>query len=1113
MERFSWLRWVRSLRQPQTRTIVRSRDLRLERLEPRENPATFIWTGAGLDNFWSTSANWAGNVAPTGAPTDQLVFQSGASRLSNVNDLTNAVFASITISGNGYNLSGNAITLGDETFGTSGAITLGAGVTSATIGLNIQYGASANSTMPIAIGTGSTLTFNGQLSGTADKGLAKSGLGTLILRNANPDWDGVININQGILQVENDEALGSVVGGTSVATTAQLRLAGNLTIAEPLTLNGPGQSNDGALLAFSGNSQLTGSILLDSNVTLGANSNASMTIRGVISDAGAGYNLVKEGTGQVTLSGANTFRGQVTINNGTLALAHAQALGFTDGTEASGVVVNSTSLRSGTLLLDPGQGQRMIFANENLTLNGRGFDNQGALLAISGQVIWTGTVNLGGTSTSDVDITVEDDNTDYGPSATEALRSNFLLIGSGAPYGVDGDGLIQTPNGPRNWSKRGEGVMVLTNQNTYAGRTTVAEGILEVRDSNALGEGGSADNEIQILTISGDNGSFTLSFGIDDPTTTSPILVGPTLIAPTVIRDALASLGAIADINNIQVTRAVPFQNVFRIQFRNALGGTDLSPIVVSSVTGNVQATVDTEQDGNRNGTVVLDGATLAMRVDSNLHPALIDSKTGTTNRLDLQESITLSGNGVAGQGALRSIAGINRVSERIGLSGPAAIGVDADPNQVNNRDYLTQEYSLTIPGNLNGTSKLTKTGEGHLILPTANPFFRGDIDINSGWITVSDNESLGKLPPRVSQNQRPNVNIVQGAALHINPLTPGQSLTIQQNFSIAGQGFEHAFESISNKGAITSLNGVNYLTGNIRLSGEAGVGSVLIRPEDFPAGQLYLTGTLTQAPPTGGGSLASTGGRDEFSRTFRIGPNGSFSIDVDVYSRPDSVRIYYGTRESGDFVLVYDSDPNYVGRDPGPPVEATNQFRARIDIDFTPDSAIVDVVSLKGKGGKFGGGGGGQFGQNWQYQDLGPQTLDYGRTVVTDTIELVINEGGSSQPFTLWEASVSFSGNDALGGLAKLGDQLVVIQGNGSYQGDVLVQEGVLLVQNDTALGLAPDGGQKRVVVEEGATLALGTTLPQLNGGRQSGLQTQNFKLELNGVGNNTLLRPINTN
>jgi autotransporter-associated beta strand protein len=346
MERFSWLRWVRSLRQPQTRTIVRSRDLRLERLEARETPATFIWTGGGLDNFWSNPSNWAGNVAPTGAPTDQLVFQSGANRLNNVNDLTNAVFASITISGSGYNITGNAITLGDETFGTSGAISVGAGVTSATLGLNIAYGAAANSTMPVAIGSGSTLAFTGQLSGTADKGLAKSGLGTLVLRNANPDWDGVININQGILQVENNDALGSTVGGTSVATTAQLRLAGNLTIAEPLTLNGPGQSNDGALLAFSGNSRVDGPILLDSNVTLGANANASMEIRGVISDAGAGYSIVKEGDGRVTLSAANTFRGQVTINNGTLAVTHAQALGFTDGTEATGTVVNSTSQRS-----------------------------------------------------------------------------------------------------------------------------------------------------------------------------------------------------------------------------------------------------------------------------------------------------------------------------------------------------------------------------------------------------------------------------------------------------------------------------------------------------------------------------------------------------------------------------------------------------------------------------------------------------------------------------------------------------------------------------------------------------------------------------------------------
>jgi autotransporter-associated beta strand protein len=1123
MERYSWLRWVRSLRNTKSRTVNRKRDLRLEALEARETPAgiTFTWTGQGTDNFWSNPSNWtnsatgAGTAAPTGNADERLVFPT-SSQTTSVNDLVGAIFNSITISGSGYNISGQPIQMGDISFGSSGSVTLGAGVTNATLGLNIFYGAGTNSTMPFAIGTGSTLNYTGQLSGTADKGLAKSGLGTLVLQNANPAWDGLININQGILEVGNDESLGSLLGGTVVDTSAQLRIGGNLSISEPITLNGAGVGGQGALLATSGNSQLNGNILLDSNTTLGANPGATLDIRGIIEDAGAGHALVKEGQGTIIFSGANTFRGILFINNGILQANHELALGFTDGTEATGTVVNSTSLQSGTLLLDPGPGESLIIANEVLTLNGGGFQGQGALANETGQNIWTGTVNLGGTSTSPITIRVEDDNTAYDVTPTEDLVSSYLLIGSGAPYGLPGNGILQTPNGLRDWTKTGEGVLVLTSANTYEGRTNINAGTVEIRDSRALGIAGEDDNEIQQVILQGFGGSggiIQLEYAgfVTDPITVLPATGFGTPSISAGIRTALEALPNIGP-GNVQVNRTTNQAGIqiYNVQFIGALAGSNLPEMTIFFQQGGTFAGINTLRNGGTNGTVVNDGATLALRVDKSLDPALVDSVTGTTNTMFVTESVTLNGAGISGLGALRSVAGINTFAGQITLATPASIGVDADPNQLDTKDYFTQEYALTIPGSLNSVGQtLTKTGQGHLKMPTANEFFTGDVEIISGWITIQDEESLGVLPPGVSQNQRPNVSVFPGAALHIKPLNPGESLTIQQNFTIAGQGFEHAYDQISNKGAITSLNGINYLPGNIRLGGEAGIGSVLVDPADFAAGQLHVTGALTQAPPTGGGNFDPAGNNQEFARTFRIGPNGTVSIDVDVYTASDSVRVYYGPRGSADSILVYDSDPNYVGVNPGPFVEPTNQFRVQIDIDFSPDSAIIDVTPLPGKsfGGK--GGGGSKLGLNWELQDLGPTVFDYGRTVFADSIELVINEGGSGTKQTQWKAAVTFSGAEALGGLVKLGDQLVVVQGNGSYQGDVNVAEGVLLVQNDTGLGIAPTASPKRVTVQEGATLALGTTIPELTGGRQSGIQAQNFLLELNGTGNNTLLKP----
>ena len=37
----------------------------MEHLEERVVPATFIWSGLGGNNNWSTAANWQGGVAPS----------------------------------------------------------------------------------------------------------------------------------------------------------------------------------------------------------------------------------------------------------------------------------------------------------------------------------------------------------------------------------------------------------------------------------------------------------------------------------------------------------------------------------------------------------------------------------------------------------------------------------------------------------------------------------------------------------------------------------------------------------------------------------------------------------------------------------------------------------------------------------------------------------------------------------------------------------------------------------------------------------------------------------------------------------------------------------------
>ena len=86
-------------------------------------------------------------------------------------------------------------------------------------------------------------------------------------------------------------------------------------------------------------------------------------------------------------------------------------------------------------------------------------------------------------------------------------------------------------------------------------------------------------------------------------------------------------------------------------------------------------------------------------------------------------------------------------------------------------------------------------------------------------------------------------------------------------------------------------------------------------------------------------------------------------------------------------------------------------------------------------------------------------------------------------------------------GGINKLGSQRLTIQGPGTYTGAVNIDQGVLLIENNTALGIG--GGTTTVVA--GTALELGNTITTEDGGLQGGLDIAGEALVLNGSGDST--------
>jgi autotransporter-associated beta strand protein len=425
---FSWSRWLRSLLCPRVATYRKARpprrrlSLSLEPLELRLAPATYVWNGlGGSNNDWSNGANWVGGQAPTGA-LDDLIFGPAAATnaRTTVDDLNppgGATFNSITFQASGYTIKGvstsTSIVLGTVSSFGSGYIVDNAGSLNETITANVALGGPPGSDQFFNVGVGASLSVTGKLTGNTGSFLTKEGAGTLTLTGTNSGFTGGVKIDQGIVIITSATALGSN-NETIVATNAQLAVQSvSGTITEPVILNGPGPANNGALLSLSGNNVWAGTITLDSDTTFGAGLDPGTTtpsaldITGTITDLGAGYNVTKEGQGQIIFAASDSYRGSTTVNNGILTIENADAL----GTVGNVTTVNQTLTKVGTLQIDDPNnkldGGGFTVLNEQLVLNGTGVTatgttqglTQGGFLGALDNVLgnnqWAGPVTLG----------------------------------------------------------------------------------------------------------------------------------------------------------------------------------------------------------------------------------------------------------------------------------------------------------------------------------------------------------------------------------------------------------------------------------------------------------------------------------------------------------------------------------------------------------------------------------------------------------------------------------------------------------------------------------------------------------------------------------------------
>ncbi|EAY4704330.1 fibronectin-binding autotransporter adhesin ShdA [Salmonella enterica] len=494
----------------------------------------------------------------------------------------------------------DSVTLDADTSAMPDYLTINAGVdandnTNYELSTGLSWYAGAKSARAahgtFTVDAGSTFTVTSELDETTATSnwngskLTKQGDGTLILSNTGNDY-GDTEIDGGILAAKDAAALGT--GDVTIAESATLALSQG-TLDNNVT--GEGQivkSGSDELIVtgdnnYSGGTTISGGTLTaDHADSLGSgdidNSGVLKVGEGELENilSGSG-SLVKTGTGELTLSGDNSYSGGTTITGGTLTADHADSLG-------SGDIDNSGVLKVGEGDLEntlSGSGSLVKTGTGELTLSG-GNDYSG------------GTTIIGGTLTADHADSLGSGDID---------NSGVLQVGEGE--------LKNTLFGSGSLVKTGTGELTLNGDNDYSGGTTIDDGVLIADNADSLGTGAVANNGVLQVgegelknTLSGTGslvkiGTGELTLNGDNDYSGGTTITGGTLIAAGV--NALGS----GDIDNSGVLQ------VGEGELKNTLFG---SGSLVKTGTGELTLSGDNTYSG---GTTISGGTLIAANVNA----------------------------------------------------------------------------------------------------------------------------------------------------------------------------------------------------------------------------------------------------------------------------------------------------------------------------------------------------------------------------------------------------------------------------------------------------------------------------------------------------------------
>ncbi|EBR9510741.1 fibronectin-binding autotransporter adhesin ShdA [Salmonella enterica subsp. enterica serovar Ouagadougou] len=976
----------------------------------------------------------------------------------------------------------DSVTLDADTSAMPDYLTINAGVdandnTNYELSTGLSWYAGANSARAahgtFTVDADSTFTVTSELDETTANSnwngskLTKQGDGTLILSNTGNDY-GDTEIDGGILAAKDAASLGT--GDVTIAESATLALSQG-TLDNNVT--GEGQivkSGSDELIVtgdnnYSGGTTISGGTLTaDHADSLGSgdidNSGVLKVGEGELENTlfGSG-SLVKTGTGELTLSGDNSYSGGTTITGGTLTADHADSLG-------SGDIDNSGVLKVGEGDLEntlSGSGSLVKIGTGELTLSG-------------------GNDYSGGTTISDGTLTADHADS-LGTGAID--NSGVLQVGEGE--------LENTLSGAGSLVKTGTGELTLSGDNSYSGGTTISDGTLIADHADSLGTGAIANSGVLQVgegelenTLSGSGslvktgtGELTLSGGND-------YSGGTTISDGTLIADHADSLGS-GDIDNSGVLK------VGEGELKNTLSG---SGSLVKTGTGEltlsgdnntysgdttiadgtlIAANVNALGSGNidNSGTLMLDangafklanvtthsGATTALAAGSTLYASQLTQENGSTLSIDLgaaTDDAVITADSVTLGGTL-NVTGIGSVTDSWTPEAYTYTLIDSD-------SAITSDFdNLTVAGmNREDVDFLTIDGK---VDETDNTHY--DLTASLSWYADRDNATTDAHGTFTLSDPDGSFNVAATLTDVDDTLDPGsrwdgKSLTKEGAGTLILSGDnDYSGGTTINEGTLVAASTTALGTGLVDNN------ATLVLDAD---GEVSAVGGITTH--SGATTQLALGTSLDLGDSALIQQDGS-TLNVELNSDSVQPLITGGSATLGGDLVV--SDASLQARASDAEFQSFKLMDMDSDIsgDFTSLTMNLtdkpDYLTVTGT-----------INPEDASEYLLTEGLSWNATATSATPAHGTFTLGAGDSFEVTSVLGDKTGNGDWDGksLTKLGAGKLTLSGANTYSGDTNVQEGTLWLSGDGSIGEM--GSQQAVNVASGATFggSNGTTV-----------------------------------